>query len=140
MAKFGSSSKQLDAVFDRVSELSKIQRIMICVGVFIIIFVLVVIILAYFAFKSQKEDEVNPPREEDEILKELGFYIKKHKRVTQKELRLQFHYSESAVSMAISQLESEGYLKKIKKGRGNIIVWIPKKSRKDIKSDETQKH
>jgi type IV pilus assembly protein PilO len=40
MAKFGSTSKQLDAVFDRVSELSKIQRIMICAGVFIIIFVL----------------------------------------------------------------------------------------------------
>ena len=40
MAKFGSTSKQLDAVFDRVSELSKVQRIMICVGVFIILFVL----------------------------------------------------------------------------------------------------
>jgi type IV pilus assembly protein PilO len=40
MDKISGSSKQLDAIFDRVSELSKIQRIMICVGVFAIIFVL----------------------------------------------------------------------------------------------------
>jgi type IV pilus assembly protein PilO len=38
MEKLGT--KQLDAVFDRVSELSKIQRIMICAGVFVVIFVL----------------------------------------------------------------------------------------------------
>jgi type IV pilus assembly protein PilO len=38
MDKLGT--KQLDAVFDRVSELSKIQRIMVCVGVFVVIFVL----------------------------------------------------------------------------------------------------
>jgi type IV pilus assembly protein PilO len=38
MEKLGT--KQLDALFDRVSELSKIQRIMICVGVFVVIFVL----------------------------------------------------------------------------------------------------
>lgn len=40
MEKSGNTSKQLDRLFDRVSELSKIQRIMICVGVFVIIFVL----------------------------------------------------------------------------------------------------
>ena len=40
MEKLGNTSKQLDALFERVSELSKIQRIMICVGVFVVIFVL----------------------------------------------------------------------------------------------------
>jgi type IV pilus assembly protein PilO len=40
MNKIGGTSKQLDALFDRVSELSKIQRILICVGVFAVIFVL----------------------------------------------------------------------------------------------------
>lgn len=40
MEKLGNTSKQLDALFERVSELSRIQRIMICVGVFVIIFVL----------------------------------------------------------------------------------------------------
>ena len=40
MNKAIGSSKQLDALFDRVSEFSKVQRIMICVGVFAVIFVL----------------------------------------------------------------------------------------------------
>jgi len=40
MNKGIGSSKQLDALFDRVSELSKAQRILICVGVFAVIFVL----------------------------------------------------------------------------------------------------
>jgi len=40
MTKSTGTSKQLDALFDRVSELSKVQRIMICVGVFAVIFVL----------------------------------------------------------------------------------------------------
>ena len=40
MGKFGNTSKQLDTVFDRVSELSKVQRIVICVSVFILLFVL----------------------------------------------------------------------------------------------------
>jgi type IV pilus assembly protein PilO len=39
MNKATGSSKQLDALFDRVSELSRVQRIMICVGVFVVIFV-----------------------------------------------------------------------------------------------------
>jgi type IV pilus assembly protein PilO len=40
MNKAIGTSKQLDALFDRVSELTKIQRILICVGVFAVIFVL----------------------------------------------------------------------------------------------------
>lgn len=91
--------------------------------VLIIVFIIVVIILAFLAVKAQRHDEVNPPDEDDEMLKEIGFYIKKNKRVSQKEIRLQFHYSESAVSMAITHLENEGYVKKIKSGRANIIVW-----------------
>lgn len=40
MKKSIGTSKQLDALFDRVSELTKVQRILICVGVFAVIFVL----------------------------------------------------------------------------------------------------
>lgn len=40
MNRSGNTSKSLDALFDRVSELSKIQRILICIGVFVVIFVL----------------------------------------------------------------------------------------------------
>jgi type IV pilus assembly protein PilO len=40
MNKSIGSTKQLDALFDRVSGLSQVQRILICVGVFAVIFVL----------------------------------------------------------------------------------------------------
>jgi type IV pilus assembly protein PilO len=40
MNKAIGTSKQIDALFDRVSELTKVQRILICVGVFAVIFVL----------------------------------------------------------------------------------------------------
>ena len=40
MNKSIGTSKQLDALFDRVSELTKVQRILICVSVFAVIFVL----------------------------------------------------------------------------------------------------
>jgi type IV pilus assembly protein PilO len=40
MTKSGNTARRLDELFDRVSELSKIQRILICAGVFVVIFVL----------------------------------------------------------------------------------------------------
>ena len=40
MNKAKGSSRQIDALFERVSEFSKVQRIMICVGVFAVVFVL----------------------------------------------------------------------------------------------------
>lgn len=43
-------------------------------------------------------------------------------RLTQKELRKQLPYSEAKVSLAIAELESNGSIQKIKKGRGNILI------------------
>lgn len=43
-------------------------------------------------------------------------------RLTQKELREKIGLGEAQTSLIISELESMGYVKKIKKGRGNIIV------------------
>ncbi|MFH0714402.1 MAG: hypothetical protein V1847_01385 [Candidatus Diapherotrites archaeon] len=44
-------------------------------------------------------------------------------RLTQKELRDKLpQYSEAMVSLIVAELESEGKVKKIKQGRGNIIV------------------
>ena len=40
---------------------------------------------------------------------------------TQKQIRQRVAYSEAMVSIAVSVLESEGIIKKVKKGRGNII-------------------
>lgn len=43
-------------------------------------------------------------------------------RITQKELRQKLPYSEAKISLAVAELEHEGKIKKIKKGRGNILI------------------
>lgn len=63
----------------------------------------------------------------DELTDILAF-IRKHKRVTQKELRKNFPLSEAKISLIITDLESQGKIRKIKKGRGNIIVYKEKEN------------
>lgn len=43
-------------------------------------------------------------------------------RITQLELRKLLPYSEAKVSLIVSDLESRGIIKKVKKGRGNILI------------------
>jgi len=43
-------------------------------------------------------------------------------RITQKELRARLKYSEAKVSLMITDLEDRGMVKKVKKGRGNVII------------------
>ncbi|MBS3149146.1 hypothetical protein J4455_00425 [Candidatus Woesearchaeota archaeon] len=42
--------------------------------------------------------------------------------MTQKDIRKELKISEAKVSLILTQLESEGRIKKIKKGRGNIVI------------------
>ncbi|MCK4589696.1 MAG: winged helix-turn-helix transcriptional regulator [Nanoarchaeota archaeon] len=81
-------------------------------------------ILAYFKLKNLKP--IILPKEEkklDQELQKVLDYIKKHKRATQKEIRKEFPLSEGKISLMISELEEKGLVKKIKKGRGNIVVF-----------------
>lgn len=48
--------------------------------------------------------------------------LKKEGRLTQKELRRQLPYSEAKVSLMVAELEHKKKIKKIKKGRANIIL------------------
>lgn len=43
-------------------------------------------------------------------------------RMTQKDLRKRLAHSEAKVSLVLAELENEGRIKKIKKGRGNILI------------------
>ncbi|RME79214.1 MAG: hypothetical protein D6769_03080 [Methanobacteriota archaeon] len=43
-------------------------------------------------------------------------------RITQKELRTTLHWSEAKLSLALTELESMGKVKRIKQGRGNIVL------------------
>ena len=50
--------------------------------------------------------------------------IKEQKRINQKDLRKELNVSEAKISLVITQLESEGKVKRIKKGRGNLVVFL----------------
>jgi uncharacterized membrane protein len=64
------------------------------------------------------------PEDLDEL---YALIMKKGGRVTQKELRGEMKCSEAKVSLMLDDLEDRGYLKKIKKGRSNIIIAQSKK-------------
>ncbi|MBS3132359.1 hypothetical protein J4212_08055 [Candidatus Woesearchaeota archaeon] len=78
------------------------------------------------AANAKKEDESGPEDmqgQETDYMKSLIKIIKESGgRATQKEIRKKIPLSEAKISLMITQLEAEGKLRKIKKGRGNIVV------------------
>ena len=71
------------------------------------------------AKEVEKNKTSNMAKENKEV---IDFIKKKGGRVTQKEIRKNFPSSEAKVSLIISDLEDKKVVKKIKQGRGNIIV------------------
>ena len=70
--------------------------------------------------------EGNPPKSQssklpDDLEELLEFIRANGNRITQRELRKKSKYSESKVSLMLSDLEERGLIEKFKKGRGNII-------------------
>jgi len=60
----------------------------------------------------------------DEYGRKVFDIIKKEQRIAQKDLRKQIPLSEGKISLIISDLENLGKIRKIKKGRGNILVFV----------------
>ena len=95
--------------------------------------ILIIFIAVIFNYKKKLETkltqeikEIKQIKKEDDLeadLKELVAFIKKEGgRTTQKDLRKNFPQSEAKISLMVSELEHKGKIKKIKKGRGNIIT------------------
>lgn len=111
----------------------------VALGIFILIFILIVylirkkqktkiivrkktkVIIKKIKTKERKKEKIEEVSH-DEILNKIYSIIKKEKRITQKEIRKQIGMSEAKISLVIADLESRGLIKKIKAGRGNIIV------------------
>jgi len=87
-------------------------------SVFVIIIILIILIYIFLR-KNKKKKQVNLEGDLEKIIKMLK---DKGKRMTQKEIRKELGLSEAKISLMIADLESQGIVKKIKKGRGNIIV------------------
>ncbi len=58
----------------------------------------------------------------EELQKIMEFIEKEGGRTTQKDVRKNFPYSEAKISLMIDELEAKGLVKKVKKGRGNLII------------------
>lgn len=81
-----------------------------------------------------QQDQATQPVDLQQVMPKLGRILKPDcksvittidkngGRITQLELRKMLPYSEAKISLIISELEDAGYLKKIKRGRGNVLI------------------
>ena len=89
------------------------------------VFLIIIVKINTRILKKEIEEEIHMI---DGDLKKIMRLLRKNKgRLTQKEIRKEFPLSEAKISLMIAELESLGKIKKIKKGRGNIIVLKKKK-------------
>ncbi len=109
------------------------------------VFVISILFVVYFLKRGKKKEYIQEKKEEGsesfvaikekkeevETIESLDGIIKIIKdnkgRVTQKEIRKQIPLSEAKISLMITELEDKGIVKRIKKGRGNIIILNKKK-------------
>ena len=97
-----------------------------------VLWVIVFVVLGYLVFKISKkpqqivekiiQKEVKEVAVVEELQKILELIEREGGRTTQKDIRKQFPYSEAKISLMIDDLEAKGLVKKVKKGRGNIII------------------
>ena len=92
---------------------------------YIIIFI-IAIIIGFFSrrlFKKEPKQEISKEIELKDDLKQVLEILKQNNgRMNQKDLRKNLNLSEAKVSLMISELESLNKVKRIRKGRANIIV------------------
>ena len=94
-------------------------------AILMFVFLIILVKVNTRILKKEVEEEMHMI---DDDLKKIMKLIRKNKgRLTQKEIRKEFPLSEAKVSLMIAELESLGKIKKIKKGRGNIILLKKKK-------------
>jgi uncharacterized membrane protein len=88
------------------------------------ILLLFIVLGALWTWKSRrKKTVIQQVTPEDDLPQQVLEVIKKEGgRTTQKQIRKHFHWSEAKISLVITELEHHGKIKKIKKGRGNIIL------------------
>ncbi len=89
----------------------------------LIIIILIALSIGYYYFRKKKLPKKTGALEETDLTnKVLEFMKKEQGRVTQKDLRKNFPYSEAKISLILTELESKGKIEKIKKGRSNVII------------------
>jgi len=98
----------------------------------ILLALIIAIIVLWTNFKKKTEEiqkdvkkqvaKVSKPSVPDDLKELVAFITQEGGRTTQKDIRKHIPLSEAKISLMIAELEDKGIIKKIKKGRGNIIV------------------
>ncbi len=94
---------------------------------FIIILIIISFFIYYFIFLKRVKKEQSVNSENNNLNYDLASRLievlrNEDGRMTQKDLRKHFPFSEAKISLVVSELEAKGKVEKIKKGRGNIII------------------
>ncbi|MFC1648194.1 hypothetical protein ACFL1B_01925 [Nanoarchaeota archaeon] len=89
-------------------------------ALYLIIFIIVLAIIGFGMNYSFNKNKM--PEELDDDAKKVLEFITDHKRVTQKDIRKEFPHSQAKISLILTELEDKELIRKIKKGRGNIII------------------
>jgi uncharacterized membrane protein len=84
------------------------------------IFLIILVRINTKLMKKELAEEIDML--DDDLNKVILILKKNDYRMTQKEIRKNLPLSEAKISMLITELEAMGKIKKIKKGRSNIIV------------------
>jgi uncharacterized membrane protein len=58
----------------------------------------------------------------DEDARKIFEFVDEEKRTTQKRIREEFSFSQSKISLILTDLEDKGLIRKVKRGRGNVIL------------------
>jgi len=110
-------------IFDEEADIPQIYEEAFSIYWWQVIIVVVIILLVIFVIIFSRRNKKKKIEIEGDLTNDVLSFIKKNGgRVTQKDIRKQFPVSEAKVSLVITELEDKGLLKKIKRGRGNIII------------------
>ncbi len=91
-------------------------------GLYLIIILILVFIVFRF-LRVKKQSKLQPHQENNSLNKVLEILKENDGRITQKDLRKElFPLSEAKVSLMVTELENKGQVKRIKQGRGKIIL------------------
>ncbi len=101
---------------DMVGEDQTLYYIVIGLLVVVIVF-LGILGWKVFMLKPEKE-----PRLPEDLEKMVGIIKRSGGRATQKEIRKELNLSEAKISLMVSDLEDRGLARKVKKGRGNVVI------------------
>ena len=116
----------------------KTLLIILIIGILVVVAALVLLLVKKIRKKEQKpkrkkrkllKEEKKPEEKIIELLKTDTFkkqaidILQKERRILQKDLRKKLNVGEAKLSLLVSELEAEGKIKKIKRGRSNILVW-----------------